>query len=375
MNRESQLLLALSHLTLDAPRLDHARSLLAEHGKDLAWGSFLDRAARHRVLPLIGRHVTQHRLFHSETGTSVIPYHWLYESVYEGNLHRNQTLAEEFGNVIDALGQADIPYAIRKGPVISEHLYSDVGLRRMSDLDVLVDRAQAKAVGRVLTELGYQQGKISQDGVSVEEFSRRTRLFWRTNVPNELPYVKIAHTPYVETFDVDICLNIFQPLGKSRVPVSTLLERRTSTELCGRPSYALSPADHFIDLCAHLHKEATALYYIEDGTDLELQKFLDISLSCAEITQHSGWAQVRSRAEEYAAGRSVYYALHHTAVLYPETVPTAELEYFRPYDTGYLDEYGEFDGAPGRWQQSFLERLFDADRGVQVMQRSTVPQS
>ncbi|WP_329179992.1 nucleotidyltransferase domain-containing protein [Streptomyces sp. NBC_01477] len=375
MNRENELLLELARVSLDARRLHRVRTALAGYGGEFDWGGFVDQAARHRVLPLVGRHITRHRLFHSDSGLPVIPYRWLYESAYEGNLQRNLTLAEEFGTVIEALGQAGIPYAIRKGPVVVERLYGDPGLRRIGDLDVLVDRPHAPEAGEVLVKLGYRQGRLSADGAAIEEFSRSTRLFWHMNVQNELPYMKIADRPHVDVFDVDICLNIFQTLAESNVSVSALIARRESAVLCGRSGYSLAPADQFIDLCAHLHKEAVTLHYIEQGTDLQLQKFLDIGLSCAELTERGGWPQVRAQAQEYAAGRSVYFALHHTAELYPELVPVAELAHFRPADTGYLDSYGDFDGAGGRWEQPFKERLFDGGRGRQVAQKSSVPRT
>jgi hypothetical protein len=181
-------------------------------------------------------------------------------------------------------------------------------------------------------------------------------------------------TPFVGHYDVDLCLGIFQRLSESAVEVSDLLDRRVQLPLCGQPeAYALSPADQFVDLCAHLHKEAASLWYAHRGADIEILKFLDIALSCRELTAEGGWEGVRERVAVYNAGRSVYYALHHTALLYPDAVPRAELDAHRPADTGYLDEYGTFDGKPTRWDQPFLHRVFDPLRHTRVRGTTAVP--
>lgn len=374
LRAEADLLLALSRLEVDPDTVERCRRMVVEQGPGLDWGFFVDQAARHKVLPIVARHIVHHRLYRREGGVVPIPYDWLYSYVYNANRARNRTLAAEFGTVLRGIEEAGVRYAVRKGPVVLERLFVDPGLRRMSDLDLLVERKDAAAAGEVLSGLGYAQGRIAASGGALERFSRRTQLFWRANVNNELPYLKFVDDDFVEHYDVDLCLDIFQRLSESRVEVADLLDRRVAVPLCGGPhGYALSPADQFVDLCAHLHKEAASLFYVERGADIEILKFLDIALSCEELSAHGGWPEVRARTADYNAGRSVYYALHHTALLYPRSVPAAELDHLRPDDCGYLEEYGTFDGRPRRWDRPFAERIFDAGRIARVGATTTVP--
>jgi hypothetical protein len=375
LRSEARLLLALSQLDPDTETLAWCRQLLAEQGPTLDWGFFVDQAARHKVLPIVAKHIIDHRLDRVHGQPNPVPYGWLYTYVYEANRARNQALAVEFGAVLRAMSEAGVRYAVRKGPVVLERLFVDPGLRRMSDLDLLVERHDAAAAGEVLVEMGFSQGQIAPEGDALQGFSRRTQLFWRANVSNELPYLKVTNDlPFVGHLDVDICLDIFQKLSESAVDVGELLERRVELPLCGEPvAYALSPADQFIDLCAHLHKEAASLFYVARGSDIEILKFLDIALSCQELTAEGGWPAVRARADEYNAARSVYYALHHTALLYPRAVPVAQLDHYRPDDCGFIDEYATFDGKAERWDRTFVDRVFDPSRTALVKGTSAVP--
>ncbi|MFF4804440.1 nucleotidyltransferase family protein [Streptomyces sp. NPDC001351] len=372
MRGESSLLLALARLVLDERTLAECRALLAEHGRKFDWGYFIDRAARHRLLPLVGRHITRHRLFHGEPGMPAIPYHWVYEAAYLATRDRAALLAEEYGQVIDALTTHGPAFAVRKGPTVS-CLYGDPGLRRSNDLDLLVDRADLPALAEVLASLGYREGWLDEGGTRLLDYRRTTRMFWQVNLPNALPLVKLANRELVESYRVDICFDIFPARSEASCSTIEMLAGSVPFPMFGRVGPALGPADRFIDLCTHLHKESTSLYYIENGSDLELLKFHDVALAALSITEEKEWSAVRAAASRYRADRSVYYALHHVSLLYPEAVPPVEVAHFEPADTAYLDEYGTFDGRPGPWGTPFLDRLFDVSRPDRVATASSIP--
>lgn len=153
-------------------------------------------------------------------------------------------------------------------------------------------------------------------------------------------------------------------MNRSSASVNTaqLLGNRVGATLCGVDSYMLSPVDNFIDLCAHMYKEATAGFYIQAGSDLQLSKFLDIALSCRGLAARSMWPELLESAREYRATSMVYYALHHTSLVYPDLMPNVDLDVFRPSNRSYLDEYGEADGNIRTWDLSFMDRLFSVAR-------------
>ncbi|MBB5774970.1 nucleotidyltransferase family protein [Nonomuraea jabiensis] len=370
---EFDLLLSLSRIEVTTSEAERCRRLLRDHKNDFDWGLFIDQAGRHKVLPLVGRHIVRHNLHNGGDGIPLIPYRWLHNSVYFANKRRNEVLGQEFAVLFGALNAAGVPYAVRKGPVIAETLYRDPGLRRMNDLDLLIDRDDAERVGDILAAHGYTQGRLSADGTSIEPFTRSTQAFWRMHVPNELPYAKLSDREEVDVFFVDLCLSVSKPRSKETLTTRDLLARRRPTRLCGADAYALALEDQFVDLCLHFRKEATSRHYIEAGVDLQLLKFLDIASMCAYVTTESAWKAVLDHAAESGAADGVYYAMYYAALLYPGDVPEDRLAALRPDDLGFLEEYGAVDGRVETWDLSFADRLFARDRSGAVRGSSTVP--
>ncbi|GAA3112087.1 nucleotidyltransferase family protein [Streptosporangium carneum] len=355
----ARLLLSLARLRLTPDELETVRDLANEPGLD--WGAFVDAAARHKLLPLVGRHVHWYRLDRKAAGRDGFPYPWVFVAAYQGNRRRNHALADEYGRIFQGLGEAGIRYAVRKGFTLAEGEYADPALRRMTDLDLLLDRADAPRAHEVLVRLGYTQGKLAEDGDRIEPFSRETQLFWRVNLSQQLPYRKPGGRAEVPDYDVDLTHDIFQKKSGRSAPAAELLARAVPVVVCGVDSWMPCPEDRLLDLCAHLYKEATSLFFIEESIDLQLSKFLDVAL-VAETFDDAGWGRFLDRVDDYSAQEIVYYTLHFVDLLHPGVIPGSALDRLRPGDLAYLDEYGTLDGQRARWSLDFLPRLFHFER-------------
>jgi Uncharacterised nucleotidyltransferase len=370
---EARLLLALARPRLTPPAQQRIHDFLAVSGADLDWGLFLDQACRHGVLPLAGRNLMRYRLVHSAEGRTLAPYRWIYSYAYEGNRRRNVALGDEYAKVVRGLYAAGLGYAIRKGPVLTEGVYHDLGSRRMGDLDVLLHPKSFPEFAAVANDLGYQQGHLSGNAEHVVAFDRETQLVWRVALANStLPFLKPAQRDDVEVFVLDPCFSLFQPRSGITADVGDFLARAVETTAFGEPSRMLDPVDQVIDCCVQVHVEATTLMYIEMGKDLMVLKFLDL----VELLRGlSGEARgtLSARVREYGLGQSAYYALHHAALLYPDDVPPDLVADFDPGDPEFLDTYGALDNHRQRWDRGFAQRLFDARRRRLLTAHSTVP--
>lgn len=373
MRPESSLLLALSRLHLSDEECARVHSYLAEHGDALDWGVFLDQAARHGVLPLVGRNLIALRLVHTDTGRTLAPYRWIHTFVYEGNRRRNLAMRDEYAKVLRGLNRIGVDYAVRKGPVLTEGVYHDLGLRRMGDLDVLLRRDDLPAFTDMATELGYQQGHLSRNAESVVPFDRRTQLVWQVNLTNStLPFLKPARRDDVETFVLDPCFAVFQPRSGITVDVGDMFARAIDTVHFGEPSRMLDTLDQIVDMCVQLHVEATTLMYIELGKDLTVLKFLDL-VELLRTLKPSDVDALAERVDGYGCRESVGYAIHHAACVYPEDVAPDVLAAFEVADPTVLDVYGVLDEQPQKWDREFGERLFDSRRKDSLTVHSTVP--
>ncbi|MFJ2766854.1 nucleotidyltransferase family protein [Streptomyces sp. NPDC087300] len=370
---EAHLLIALARLRIDRTGQGAIRGFLTRHGAALDWGFFLDQAARHMVLPLVGRNLVRLRLTHGDDGRSLVPYHWIYAAVYEGNRRRNTAFAAEFAKVFRALAEAGIDYAVRKGPVLGEGVYLDRGARRMSDLDVLLRRADFALFGEIAAEQGYTLGQQSADGRRIEPFDRRTQVYWKVNITNvALPYIKLGHQDDLDQYILSGCFSLFQPMSGIRDDGEELLDRAVPTRLYGEPARMLDPVDQLIDGCVQIHVEANLLLHIENGKDLALRKFIDLA-ELLRLAPEGCLPEFEKRVAGYGCEESVAYALHRTDELYPGSVPASLISRFPVSRPELLEEYGRFDGAPRCWEMPFAERLFDPRRSHVARGRSQVP--
>ncbi|MFB7947450.1 nucleotidyltransferase family protein [Kitasatospora phosalacinea] len=370
----SDTLLRLADLSLTEQGARRLHATLNDRRHELDWAWLVHQGARHQVLPLIGFNVKRFRLHQPVDGDAdLVPYRWLLTSALEGNRQRNEALRAEFARILTAARDLGVAHAVRKGPLLCEHLYPDPATRRMSDLDLLVSKEGAEALGEALGELGYVQGRLSGDGTSVEAFSRSTRKFWSMYVSNALPFVKPASHPYVEVFALDLCLDLTPAAGDGAAErTAEFLSRTVPVVTCGVPSRRLAPEDELLDLCVHLHKEADARHYIALGQDLALSKFIDVACTVARSTPDVQ-ERFAARVAELGVRESVFFALYYARELYPALVPVELVDSVRPSDSRVLDEYGYLDGRPSAWRSTFRERLFSSGRSSEANDARSLP--
>lgn len=85
------------------------------------------------------------------------------ESLYRANALRNLRLAAEEARICAGLAAANVPHWTLKGPGLSERLYGDIGVRQISDLDLLIEPANLARTDALLEEMGFRRqtaGKI-----------------------------------------------------------------------------------------------------------------------------------------------------------------------------------------------------------------------
>jgi hypothetical protein len=367
LRREIDLLLALAVPCWTAASQAAALDLLTQR-IPTDWPYFLDQALRQQVASMIGRNLARYL----PRDMLLVPHRWIYIAAYQANVRRNGILFGEFGRILYELGQRGLPHAVRKGPSLCTLVYDDPGIRRMNDLDILIERDALEEVAAVLTGLGYAQGVLDATGTRVVPHERRTKLFWAMHLNNSLPFRKPSTDPDVPVFEVDLCLDLFQKQSAGHIDVEEVLARTRPAVVCGEHSTALAPLDQLLDLCLHLYKEATAYLSISRGRDINLSRFLDV-VETWRVMPPDDQARFPAFVQEVGAEREVYFALFHASLLYPSAVPSDLLTRLAPQERGYLDEYGSLEGRPRQWKQGFLDRLFNPRRMMELHDASSVP--
>lgn len=309
------LLLALAGLTPDP---DRVRALAID--PDLDPAAFLEAAARHKLLPLIGRHVHRH---HLDRGVGALPHAWVATSAYVANRARNLALADEFGAVQRELTSHQVRYALRKGFMLAEGVYGDPGARRIGDLDLALHPEDTGRAHAALTRLGYVQGELAVDGDRVVPYGCAGEGPGRGDDGEFLPYRKAGLRPEVPEFYVDLCTVLPEaPLGLPEVPMADVLERSRGAVRCGSPARELHPVDQLVDLWAQLSTPARALLDGKpDGGFLPLAKLLDVALLSARLND-ADWALTEALVSRPGLWPALDAVPRLTALVFPGSTPS-----------------------------------------------------
>ncbi|MFE9287974.1 nucleotidyltransferase domain-containing protein [Streptomyces olivaceus] len=364
-----QLLLMLARRTPDPAAADEATELIRS-GVD--WDFFMSQARRHKVAGLVFANLQ--RLGLLELDQYLYSNADMFRALYLYHRTRNQALQDEAVAVLARL-QGEVPdVALRKGLYLAQHVYRDLGLRPMADMDLLMVRADTKRAVGILEDLGYQMGDTTSDSRRVIPLPREKMAFWRLHVNNLPPVFRLTSEPTVLEFIVDISVGLFLPGSEFSVPTEEVLTRAVPVALGSIDALAPAPEDLVMDLCAHLYKEATTLRYLHRLKHQRLIQYCDLREVLLAHGDAAFWRKFSDRVAAYSIRPVAYFALAHLEKLYPGTIPGHILEELGyGVRLGFLDEFGALDlPKPGKWGADFFDRTFARDTAVDLPKSGSI---
>jgi hypothetical protein len=274
------------------------------------WTAVVDLAALHGVLPLLYERLT--------TGACppAVPERVL-QRLRDGflmNGAKNALLFKDLAQVLRAFEQANIPVVVLKGAHLAASIYSQMAVRTMGDIDLMVGRNDLeKSVSR-LGDLRYvAEAKVTDIATWCEIHRHWPRMF----KPPPAPGIEI-HWALTERHQF------------SKITAAGFWERSRPTIIAGVGARVLSPEDLLLHLCLH-----TASDELEGPFRLGLRPLCDIAAVVHCWQEEIAWQQLQSRAIEWQADRCVYVALWLARELLAAEIPDSVLKSLRPAD---LDE-------------------------------------
>src|SRR5271155_3001808 len=185
-NESCELLRAIARLPSDAEEIYRCALKVRD------WGSLLDAAQEHRVLPMLFLRLTD---MESAVPSAVQE---RLRAEYDRNVFHNLANAAELIAVLKAFEEKAIPVMPFKGVVLAASLYHDPATRAAGDLDLLIHYQHLSQATAIMLERGYElKTQTCDDGTPAIEnyyeyhFERSTdglvlELRWRL----ELTYSK-----------------------------------------------------------------------------------------------------------------------------------------------------------------------------------------
>lgn len=268
-----------------------------ESGSQELWERILHRAERHGLSPLL-----YWKFRHDQTLLPPAIYNQ-FKRAYLTNLGRNRIFFAELDRVLGLLTSQGIKVVLFKGAVFARTLYEDIGLRPMSDLDILIRKEDIPGAVHLLKQHGYEEPVLHQSELLKQDVTHDVHL-------------RQARAPHV---DIEVhWLLVGGEKFRQKTDMAWFWQRIVPLAGLGEGVATLSPTAHLLYLCAHLGYQhglgAVGWLWL-----LELERFLE------SYRQEIDWTDFVEGAEHLSWSAAAYYTFQGVHQLFPQTIPSDQV--------------------------------------------------
>src|SRR3989338_9521487 len=287
-SKEEELLVTVSRLHLEDKDRDKISKLCKE---PLNWDYFLKRAGEEGVDSLLYYHLKNKAILNL-----IQDQHYIKKlsAKYYYNLTSNIHLLDEFYNILKRLNKIGIEVILLKGVFLIDKVYRNIGLRPLSDVDVLVKKDTLPQIMKEMSDEGYD---ITPHG--------------------HLGYLKDGKFPTVIDFHWDIWF-----------PETNDIWARCVGQASG-DMQALTLDNEDVLICLSTHQS------INHGMH-KLIWLCDIHEFIRKYRDSIDWKIFIRRVKDYNIEIPLYYTLSHTDKLLRTGIPSDVLEELKPLKSNYF---------------------------------------
>jgi hypothetical protein len=222
----------------------------------------------------------------------------------------NWTAFRELGDLLEFFDRGQIPVVVLKGAALAPTLYPDISLRPISDIDLLVHRADLDRAASLLAGSGFNQ--------VVERGDRFEKRFF-----NEQYFFKPSST--ISRLELHWhVLNI--SYYRQHAPIEWFWQRTVPFSLNGRRAVMLDPGAQLLHLCSHL--------FLKHRNN-HLRWSYDIALLLARYGEQIDWAELTQAAKKFKLGLALRAAIRHIYELWQVPIPQSAWERLEKLDLGF----------------------------------------
>lgn len=266
-SKEYELLILLSRLHLSEIQRETARELIPQIKN---WELFAKRC--------VGTYLAS--LAHVNLGLigAAIPKEVdaVLTNSYNQILVRNIRLYQSFTTVLSELNAANIDCIPLKGIYLAETVYKDLGLRHLSDIDLLVRSADADKVCELMDAHGW----------TVREAEPRS-TFEKEHFAPAHPFTFLKNGVTIE-----LHTHLYNRNQQARITEEELWKNTFSETFCKGTIRQFHSEMLLQHLCLHLHKHLV-------GSECKMVSFCDIHELMAQRNQELDWNKFRDICEKF----------------------------------------------------------------------------
>ena len=210
---------------------------------------------------------------------------------------------------------ANTDYAIIKGAVLSQRIYSNPAIRKSSDIDVLISPDQIDNVKALLEKHGFKQGKVRNGKLT--PYTRKELIYYAAFTHQAASFSKLTEDPLCPVINIDINTDIFWGESSQKADMDDYLSHTEETEVFGIKVKQLITIYDFIALCLHHYKDLNSLYLLWQR-GISLSAFCDIYYYLNNVS--IGSRELRRICNQLNVTEYVYYCVFQTAILFESDI-------------------------------------------------------
>ncbi|MCF6155443.1 MAG: hypothetical protein E3K36_09355 [Candidatus Brocadia sp.] len=284
LSPENRLLSYCAQIRIPQDAVDKVKDIIS---LSLDWEEVLNAAFWYGIAPLLYSNLKniQESQFIPENVMDKL------QMAYYSNAARNMRIYAELDRILGAFRVKGMKIIVLKGAALAKTVYGDIGLRPMSDIDLLVKKEDLSHAEKIMTELGYHfHGDMPPEWYR-ENDQHISYLHPEKNIPVEIHWhiARKAHPSRIRIIDTDI--------------IERWWEEAETIEFSGRKALMLCPNDLIIHLSIHFLQHRFGGRYFSKRALIQL---CDILQTLEHYRDEIDWVRVKRRAEQYGIDDLIY---------------------------------------------------------------------
>lgn len=224
---------------------------------------------------------------------------------YDQVLHQNLQICQDLYHLLETLQAHGIPVIVLKGAYLATAVYTQIALRPMNDIDLLVPIADLYRAAELVQGIGYEPMK---------PFSHQEEL-----TQHHLPrFIRPDHA------SLELHWTITRPQASYSIDEGLLWQSARQVVLVGISTKSLALHDLVLHLCLH----ATYQHLFDQG----IRFLCDISTILYRYQAELNWVELVARAQTFGWAPGVYITLALAQTLLNAPVPAEALAQLQPND-------------------------------------------
>lgn len=250
---------------------------------------------------------------------------------------RNIRVYHELERLLRAFGRAELPVVLLKGAHLAEHVYCNVALRSMGDVDMLVRREDLERAGRIFLEAGG-----------------------RANDAHRMDF-HVAYEMGKSGLMVEAHWDLVSLIHPCRVDLDGVWSRAQSARFGETAALVLSPEDLLLHLCIHT---------VAHAADMRIRMLCDIVEILCHFEKTLNWAVLIERARRWSVSRCLYVLLRLSRELLRAPVGQDRLSALQP--DGFEEHRyilaleGLLDTHDGGWKTTLATSRLWSSKGMKA---------